>query len=135
MKKIILFFLFISNLLFSEDCSWEWQSPLPQGNCLTCVKYASKDVAYACGNNGTIIKTTDGGENWELLKTNVYFDFNYIFAISSNICLAVGADSTIIKTTDGGLSWYSVSSGLDTTLNRIFFINSTTGWIVSCKGV
>jgi photosystem II stability/assembly factor-like uncharacterized protein len=90
MKKLIILFLFISNLLYSEDCGWEWQSPLPQGNFLTSVSYATKDIAYTCGDNGTILKTSDGGENWKLLKTGVYFDFKPYISNKQQICLAVG---------------------------------------------
>ena len=71
MKKIILLLLFVSTALYSKDCGWEWSSPLPQGNLLHYVKFASKDVVYAFGKNATIVKSTDSGINWKLISSGV----------------------------------------------------------------
>ena len=49
--------------LCSED-GWCWSHPLPQGNSLHAVCSMSADVAWAVGDEGTVLKTTDGGQNW-----------------------------------------------------------------------
>ena len=130
MKKLIILFLFIFDILYCEDCGWEWQNQQPQGNFLTSVSYATEYIVYTCGDNGTILKTTDGGDNCVLLKTGVYIDFCHIFVINSNICLAVGLSKTLLHTTDGGESRVEENRLLVGTSEIIFFINENIGWLV-----
>jgi hypothetical protein len=43
---------------------WVWQNPLPQGNTLYGVSFTNPNTGTATGDNGTIIRTTDGGNSW-----------------------------------------------------------------------
>ncbi len=106
MKKIILFFLFVSNLLFSEDCGWEWNNPLPQGNMLTYVKFASKEVIYIFGSNATIIKSTDSGVSWKLIDAGVFEYSNSYIIDENNLLLKLESNNNrFLKTSDGGETW------------------------------
>ncbi|WP_166670671.1 YCF48-related protein [Olivibacter sp. XZL3] len=74
----------------------------------------SDSVAWISGTKGTIVKTTDGGENWTWLKTEGYedFDFRSIVAFSDKKAIIVNAGSpaVILLTEDGGTSWKKVYS-------------------------
>ena len=64
-------FIFISSLLIfilpiNAQDGWYWLNPLPQGNSLTAVDFASPLTAWAVGEYGTCLKTTNAGEDWEL---------------------------------------------------------------------
>src|SRR5215210_1919050 len=46
--------------------AWVWQNPLPQGNAIYAVRFASdKQTGWAVGADGVILHTTDSGFRWE----------------------------------------------------------------------
>ncbi|MDQ3020610.1 MAG: YCF48-related protein, partial [Bacteroidota bacterium] len=68
MKKIILLSLIIlfNNFSAHSQSTWFWQQPLPTGNYLYSVDFVNTNTGYAVGTVGTIMKTTNGGGNWEV---------------------------------------------------------------------
>src|SRR5690242_1880703 len=48
----------------SPAAVWRWQNPRPLGSDLTAVAYASAEIGWAVGTNGSIVKTVDGGRSW-----------------------------------------------------------------------
>lgn len=96
----------------------------------------------ACGDDGKIYKSTDGGGGnwtWQEVNTITTNRLNSIAAITSDLIIAVGEKGTIIRTSDGGQTWENKSIG-DTSiyLNKIligkFYPNFDRGWIVGTKG-
>ncbi len=71
----------------------------------------SENVIWASGTGGTVIRTVDGGENWDVFKVGgaEKLDFRDIEAFDANTAYALsignGESSRIYKTTDGGKSW------------------------------
>lgn len=65
MKKIaiVLILMVISATSYGQD-GWVWQNPLPQGNALEGVYFTDASNGWSVGDNGTIMHTTDGGNNW-----------------------------------------------------------------------
>jgi Secretion system C-terminal sorting domain len=84
---------------------------------LSDVYCITEDLAFVVGENGTILKTIDGGENWvqktsgsNLNLIKVQFVDNLIgFAFGYNPAIGVG---TIFKTVNGGESWNSIVSSI-----------------------
>ena len=50
----------------SSSRQWVWQNPLPQGNTLQDFSFIDTNNGFAVGARGTILKTTDGGNNWQI---------------------------------------------------------------------
>src|SRR5205823_370504 len=48
---------------------WPWSHPKPQGNRLRALAFADQ-IAYAVGDGGTLLKTTDGGATWTSQSIN-----------------------------------------------------------------
>jgi photosystem II stability/assembly factor-like uncharacterized protein len=75
------------------------------------VSAVSAQVAWASGANGTVLRTTDGGANWQRIPVPgaEALDFRDVDAISDRVAsiLSIGAgrSSRIYKTTDGGAHW------------------------------
>ncbi|HNU16128.1 MAG TPA: YCF48-related protein, partial [Chitinophagaceae bacterium] len=69
----------------------------------------SDNVIWVSGSNGTIGKSTDGGQHWKWLVVNGFEknDFRDIeaFDASTAIIMSVDAPAYILKTTNGGESW------------------------------
>lgn len=88
-------------------------SPLTTGvtNRLRGISAVSDRVVWASGANGTIVRTTDGGQTWQSFKVpgSEKLDFRDIDAIDEKtayvLSIGNGAASRIYKTTDGGATW------------------------------
>src|SRR5262245_2317010 len=112
----------------------------------TWVEKALYDVSFtdaqngiAIGQDGLIIKTSDGGKTWKQVNFEVPLqDWQksqpHVFAMSRgadpNKIWAVGPVGMIIYSQDGGETWENLSLGRDVTLNGVAFANDTEGWVV-----
>lgn len=135
MKNFIFLFIFIiSNSL----CFGQWRALNTGTNTtyydLHCI---DENIVFACGQNGRIIKTGNGGEEWRecfsmtsqvnLLKI-VFADENTGYAGGENSATQKGV---LLKTSDGGESWEMVNTG-DSIPNivDIFVIDADTLYLL-----
>lgn len=71
----------------------------------------SEKIVWASGTGGTVIRTIDGGANWNVIKVPdiAKLDFRDIEAFDANtayiLSIGNGASSRIYKTLDGGATW------------------------------
>jgi hypothetical protein len=100
-------------------------------NDITCI---GADTCFACGSVAKIIKTVDGGENWEeqevLLNNNLYV----ICFIDSKHGFAGGQYGALLKTLDGGNSWTTLDTHLGYSIISIHFINKLVGYVINDAG-
>jgi photosystem II stability/assembly factor-like uncharacterized protein len=98
------------------------------------------NVGYIVGelveNRGIILKTTDGGVNWERQESPVIgANLNAVYFINNDIGWAVGQARTIIKTTDGGATWVQQGPvGVNRFYTAVYFADENNGWIVGQNG-
>ncbi|MFH1759638.1 MAG: YCF48-related protein, partial [bacterium] len=98
--------------------------------------FVNSDVGWAAGDNGCIMKTNDGGNNWAAQDIPIgsslkeLVDLKSIYFVSQNKGWAVGhLGSGILKTSDGGSTWEWVKTGgLNGWYNSVFFIDELEGW-------
>lgn len=97
------------------------------------------DTLYATGNRGTIIQSTDAGENWQTLASNTNTAIQHIIAVQNNkIILAAGLNGTLLRSTDKGDNWQTISLPETTNLREpiedkrtgIIYISSRAGNIL-----
>ena len=121
----------------AQEEGWFWQNPLPQGNPLNDVFVFDLNTAIAVGYLGTVIKTTDGGLNWDVQHHagGALKNLESVHFININTGWAVGDGGTILKTTDGGVNWFSVYTGRERSFYSVHFIDSNTGWVVGNSGI
>jgi photosystem II stability/assembly factor-like uncharacterized protein len=108
----ILLTALLSAFLMPAQSSFTW-SPLSTGvgARLRGVSAASDRVAWASGTNGTIVRTTDGGETWQQrsIAGAEKLDFRDIDAVDDNtayvLSIGPGELSRIYKTSDAGVTW------------------------------
>ncbi len=112
------------HILISHDEGRNWrQAKVPTQALLTGIFFLNKRLGWAVGHDAIILRTGDGGEQWELVFSapeeeapllDVWFK-------NANHGLAVGAYGLLFETTDGGSNWAQrvVSSEDDFHLNRI----------------
>ncbi len=120
MMKRIVIFLLLSSTLFSQG--WQWQYPKPQGNTLWDLHIVNESTAVAVGELGTVIKTTDGGETWEV-EHHICGMSGHLVSVYFQDAVtgwAVGSNGTMLKTTDGGDNWTKQDTVTSKGLTSIF---------------
>ena len=66
------------------------------------IVFANNTTGYVCGDNGTILKTTNNGLNWNTQLVNMNVRLTGFFFIDLNTGYCVSDDGVILKTTNGG---------------------------------
>jgi len=131
MKKIILI-LFLYSLNFSlTEAQWYTQQS-GTTNPLYDIEFINDQTGWSCGEDGYIIKTTNGGVNWIRQGFGITFEPLFgIHPVDSNVVYAAGFYRTLVKTTNGGTDWTKVESGMqgDGNYTCVFFINENSGWM------
>jgi len=116
----------------STGCAWKAQvSGTTAG--LVSIFFIDTNTGWVSGQQGKILKTTNGGANWTGQTVGV-FNLNSIFFTDPNTGWVCGRFGTIFKTTDGGTNWITQTSGTQQTLLSIFFIDSNNGWVCGSNG-
>ena len=65
------------------------------------VSVPSETVAYACGSGGMVVKSSDGGDSWKLIKVPSEINLNAIYFYNNDHGFAVGDSGTIFYTSNG----------------------------------
>ena len=90
--------------------TWSVKYVDPSGRAFRSADFVDAFVGYACGSNGLLMKTTDGGETFTELNpgTSVFlYDVDFIDADTGYVG---GASGLLIKTTDGGANWTTITT-------------------------
>jgi len=137
MKTKILFLIIIISCNYisvNAQFAWEWQNPKPQGNTLKDVFFTDTLTGYAVGVAGTVIKTVDGGNNWDRLYCGVWDALNSVYFTDAYTGYIAGERGRILKTIDAGGHWDSLITNTTRTLYSIVFVNSNTGYAAGDSG-
>jgi photosystem II stability/assembly factor-like uncharacterized protein len=86
---------------------WLWGNPLPQGNTLRAMAFAGT-TGYAVGDFGTLLKTTDAGDNWTGLPAGTFSNLTEIQVLDANTVVA-GGGCVARLSTDGGQSFSRIA--------------------------
>jgi len=99
------------------------------------LSFSNANTGWAATLNGNVLKTTNGGMNWNVIFTLTSGVFTSCCFVNQNTGWVIGISGTILKTTDGGNYWTSQISNTTQDLEGMHFINSTTGFIVGYNGI
>jgi photosystem II stability/assembly factor-like uncharacterized protein len=130
MKRLLVFLLF--SYIFAD---WTIQNSSVSVNLYALSFPTDTLIGYAAGQNGTIIKTINGGNDWVRLSLALPENLYGIFFINESIGYACGQNGRIIKTTDGGQTWQNLSAGVTENLYHLYFVSPDTGFIVGDNGI
>ncbi len=86
--------------------SWTVVHTTTGNDYLWRVRFINTMEGIAVGDNGTILKTIDGGASWQSKPsgtTERLYDIEYI---TGTILYAAGQGNTVIKSVDGGETWH-----------------------------
>ncbi|MBY4724234.1 glycosyl hydrolase [Burkholderia contaminans] len=91
----------------NRGATYRQAKSVPVSSTLTSVSFIDARTGWAVGHWGAILKTTDGGETWEVqrLVTSEDRPLFGVHFIDANHGVAVGLWSLILVTDDGGKTW------------------------------
>lgn len=123
MRKLTIFaILFITNICYSQN--WIQQNSGTVAELLD-VFFINPNTGYVSGYDGTLLKTTNSGDNWlpvpgpytGAVQNIVFFNVNTGIAFSN----------PIYKTTNAGSNWFQVAN-LSGTLHHCMAADSSTAY-------
>ena len=128
-------------LNFSFDSSnpssiYKWKSvSSPTTNSLNSICFINDSLGFACGGQGTVIKTINGGRTWEILNDSSSIDLYDIKFVSTGKGFIVGEKGTILSTSDEGKTWQKLEADTTQSLFKIYFLkDNSVGFIIGASG-
>lgn len=99
------------------------------------VFFSNKDMGWVVGQNGKILKTTNGGNSWISRTSGTSNSLESIFFVNPDIGWIVGGSGTILKSNDGGNTWIKQKSGTTKNLYSVIFVDLYVGYAVGSNGL
>ncbi|MBS1516425.1 MAG: T9SS type A sorting domain-containing protein [Bacteroidetes bacterium] len=130
MKKVIfillLFCLFVTKVFSVEYFEFQVSGTT---NTLKSITFVNQNTGIAVGNSSTIVRTSNGGINWnEIDVSSSTVSYTCVAFANSTTAFAVSDAHELLKTTNAGLNW-TVSSLGSYQLKYVYFLNSSMGFI------
>lgn len=103
--------------------------------------FLDENKGWAGGNEGCIIRTTDGGNSWVYYSIGTKYTVHSIYFVDSlkgwAALYSYNPDRAghIMNTTDGGASWNLQTTVDGFTLHNVFFIDEYFGWAIGSSGI
>lgn len=94
---------------------------------------ADQGVFYALGEGCNFAKTTDYGNNWDVITRGD--TLNAVYFHDSNTGFVGGYNGILLKTTNSGLDWLSINSSTLNTITDIYFKDSLNGILIGHNGI
>jgi photosystem II stability/assembly factor-like uncharacterized protein len=96
---------------------------------------AATEVEPTADQDGVILRTTNGGQDWTLQLEPTYTLID-VAAVSSTVAWASGKSDSLFRTIDGGANWQQIDSGtVFIDINRVISTDGNTVWITGDRSV
>jgi photosystem II stability/assembly factor-like uncharacterized protein len=125
-----------TNIVKSSDGGVTWESLNIPNVKVNKTFFVNSLIGHAACNNGTMLKTVDGGLNWYVTQStnNVPSNFFTVYFVNENVGFSTREHTEIYRTTDGGETWSEVS-GINKAVYDFHFINENIGFLAGEYGV
>lgn len=141
LTSLIFYFailMFIIGFNFSDNRAGGWtQQFMPDlgGRQISDITFLDSLTGYASARQTSdtsyILKTTNGGDNWQIIYRN-FLAMTHLQFLNANTGYAVGA--YLYKTTNGGLNWAPVNAPAISP-EELYVLNEDTIWIISSESL
>jgi len=102
---------------------------------LSSVYFVDRLSGYACGEEGTIIKTVDGGENWLMIPSFDGMNFNNLYFFNISAGIIIGDNGDLYVTKDSATTLNKVALPVGERLLKIYFYDNYNGYVTGANGV
>lgn len=92
---------------------------------------SNPNVGYAVEAD-RIIKTTNKGLTWSVVRTELNSFFDFVQAFDNNVVYALSTNYSVkklLKSTDGGFNWQRITLPLNEKIESGFFLTANKGWL------
>jgi photosystem II stability/assembly factor-like uncharacterized protein len=128
----------IREILCSSNggATWTTQYFVSNEEPLASIYFLDENYGWAVGAMSTIMKTSDGGNNWTIQMSGTGYEFEDVYFINRDTGWVVGQDlslqhyAVIFSTVDGGTTWSSQTFGSDDSFQGVYFVDKNNGWVV-----
>jgi photosystem II stability/assembly factor-like uncharacterized protein len=118
------------------------ESEVPAGDMLedadlTAVFFLDSDLGWVVGERGVILRTENGGRQWEVLQSPVNCRLESVHFVDAQQGWAVGGrvhsysqrtSGVVLRTQDGGRTWTPIPGLTIPMLKSVRFLNPQQGW-------
>ncbi len=146
--KIIQISILLANVLVIMNVQSQWTVQNYDTNyTLSDINFLNENTGLACGEKyfpatnsakGVIYRTTNSGDNWNIIFTDTNFEIRGSYYYDTNTIIAFGgfllSQSKIVKTTNAGVNWFYIPSNeigghisSIKSFGNVFFATTATG--------
>jgi photosystem II stability/assembly factor-like uncharacterized protein len=140
MRNLLLAIIFLFTLSSQIYSQWIPQNSGTTNRFMTCF-FLDENTGWAAGNLGTIVKTTDGGQNWisqSISTSDIIHSIFFTDPLNGWLVLyefVPERHGAIMHTTNGGDSWFLQLTESGSTLHRVFFTDINNGYALGSSGI
>lgn len=142
MKKYITFFILIILISFNSYSAWRKITNITPRNLVdqyyldVMFLKSNPNYGWACGHNGVVIRTTDGGKSWfgqqlipgaQIQLESIHFVNEKVGYVSGPVNSGYASSSVIFKTTDGGITWNDITHDRTNAFWGLYFVDENNG--------
>ena len=125
--------------LSGEDCSitdntGSLKTTVTPPDDLLAISF-SGNTGVAVGEKGKIIRSSDGGNSWQMVSEVKAPVLQASQQVDSEVGYAVGEQGAILKTEDAGAHWQAVATGKVADLYGVHFSSASMGVVVGAQGM
>ena len=84
-----------------SQSGWQWGNPTPQGNTIRAIDFV-QGRGYAIGDDGTALRTDNGGATWTGLPTGTSLDLGRVQAVTPDVVIVLGGNGCVLRRSDDG---------------------------------
>ena len=122
-----------------ENIIWKHQRGGPRfhnsaDGLLLAVDFITKKQGWAVGENGTILRTRNGGLTWEAQSSPTHLLYD-VCLINEHAAIAVGDRGAVLRSEDAGTTWQVQDSRTAECFGATHFVSKDEGWAVAEAGV
>ena len=121
-----------------SQSGWQWGNPTPQGNTIRALDFA-QGRGYAIGDDGTALRTDDGGATWSGLPTGTSLDLNRVQAVTPDVVTILGGEGCVLRRSDDGGKTFRrfyvlTERNCPEPVAATFFVTPQTGYLLLRNG-
>jgi photosystem II stability/assembly factor-like uncharacterized protein len=126
----------ISIILTSDTSCSHWDTLWVGAHVpLYSMCFADTMKGWAVGEQGTILKTTDGGHNWSSVHKDSMLVLKYVTAVDTQRIYAVSTQNEILISVDGGQTWKEKPANVNSLSPKALFLDKDIGFLTANSGL
>ena len=104
---------------------------IPANTTFNDITFTTTNDGFVVGDNSTILKTTNGGTNWQLQTSTISSSLKDVQFLNSQVGYICGTfpNGSFLKTSDGGNTWKSLNMFAYPV--SLSFVDENTGWLTN----